>query len=273
MQPIWARKFEPPAVAGDESQEAPETLMEIHRVTGDAKYLKPIPAALGWLKRSLLADGQLARYYELKTNRPLYMVRRGDTYTLTYDDSDLPKHYGWKFESRLSEIEKNYEECRSGARPANPPLSLADLARQAREILSNLDSSARWQSTYEGERLVGQPKFALGAQYLSSEVFSQNISTLSDFLVAASTQDREQQSRLRTWTDRSGRFSVDAEFVGITADSVQLRRADGQVISVMIDKLSDRDRGYLDRKNKGDGAHLPRAAPTNLRPVPRASHQ
>ncbi|MDP6448319.1 MAG: pectate lyase, partial [Pirellulaceae bacterium] len=54
MQPIWARRFEPPGVSGDESQEVLETLMRIARVTTDRKYLAPIPTALAWLKRSRL---------------------------------------------------------------------------------------------------------------------------------------------------------------------------------------------------------------------------
>src|SRR5690606_17762252 len=106
MEPIWARKFEPPGVSGDETQEVIETLMFIARVTGDRKYLDPIPAALAWLERSTLPDGQLARYYELETNRPLYMQRRGDVYSLTYDDSNLPDHYGWKSPARIDDLKR-----------------------------------------------------------------------------------------------------------------------------------------------------------------------
>src|SRR5204862_5152957 len=43
MRPAWARKFEPPALAGRESQDAIAALIAIHRFTGDAKYLEPIP--------------------------------------------------------------------------------------------------------------------------------------------------------------------------------------------------------------------------------------
>jgi PelA/Pel-15E family pectate lyase len=62
MHPIWARKFEPPAVTGGESQDVLETLLKIYRVTGDKKYLAPFPAALAYLKKSQLKDGRLARY-------------------------------------------------------------------------------------------------------------------------------------------------------------------------------------------------------------------
>ena len=105
MYPIWARKFEPAAIASRESEDVLETLLEIYEQTGDEKYLAPIPAAIAYLRSSLLADGRLARFYELQTNRPLYMQRNGQEYSLTYDDTNLPDHYGWKFKPALDKIE------------------------------------------------------------------------------------------------------------------------------------------------------------------------
>lgn len=180
MKPIWARKFEPPGISGDESQEVIETLMEIYHITGESKYLEPIPRALDYLKCSLLSDGKLARFYELKTNRPLYMFRRGDVYTLTYDDSNLPTHYGWKIESRLDEIEKKYNEIQRKTRGKQPKV----LERQVRQIIADLDEKGRWISIYLGGRLVGQPKFKINNPYISSAVFSRNIEMLSEYLIA-----------------------------------------------------------------------------------------
>jgi PelA/Pel-15E family pectate lyase len=184
MKPIWARKFEPPGISGDESQEAMETLMEIYRITGDRKYLNPIPCALAYLRHSLLPEGRLARYYELKTNKPLYMFRRGDVYTLTYDDSNLPSHYGWKTDSRLDDIEKQYDEIvnnRSTEPIKHHPANLED---QIQKIIRDLDDEGRWISTYQGEPLVGQPKFKINYPYISSAVFSRNIEKLSEYLIA-----------------------------------------------------------------------------------------
>ena len=42
MQPIWARKFEPPGISDDETQEVLETLLKIARFTNNRKYLKPM---------------------------------------------------------------------------------------------------------------------------------------------------------------------------------------------------------------------------------------
>jgi hypothetical protein len=184
MHPIWARQFEPPAIAGDESQEVIETLMEIYCATGDRKYLDPIPAALKYLRDSLLPDGRLARFYELRTNRPLYMSRRGETYTLTYDDSDLPSHYGWKIDSRLDALDARYKRLKSGVARQENDRPNAELEPKAKQIINDLDEKGRWISTYRGEPLVGQPKFARNGLYISSEVFSRNIETLSEYVLA-----------------------------------------------------------------------------------------
>ncbi len=176
MQPIWARKFEPPAVSGSESQDVLETLIRIANYTHQDKYLKPIPSALNYLKKSQLSDGRMARYYELRTNRPLYMSRQGKAYRLTYDDSDLPKHYGWKVPSRLDDIARQYEPKSTREQSEKIPEA------KVREIIEALDEIGRWISIYDGKRIVGQPKFAINQPYISSAVFSQNIEALSNYL-------------------------------------------------------------------------------------------
>lgn len=177
MVPIWARKFEPPAVTAWEGQDAMETLIRISRHTGQKKYLEPIPRALAYYKKCLLPDGRVARYYELKTNRPLYMDA---SYRLTYDDAAAPSHYGWKQNARFSEIEQAYQTALAGS-PA--PARRAEAPEgEVRRIIRELDGSGRWVSTFAGERLVGQPKFAPSFRYLSSEVFSRNLETLSGYL-------------------------------------------------------------------------------------------
>jgi PelA/Pel-15E family pectate lyase len=181
MQPVWARKFEPAAVAGDETQEAIETLLLIHAATKDEKYLTPIPEALAYLQASLLPDGRLSRFYELKTNRPLYMTRSGEQYSLTYDDSNLPDHYGWKIESRIPQLRQMLQRARAGQPPEAQP-DRGQVEQAARQALASIDSQGRWVSRYAGEGLVGQPRFRPGDAYLSSEVFSRNVTALSAYL-------------------------------------------------------------------------------------------
>ena len=186
MQPIWARKFEPAAMSGDESQEVIETLMQISTISGDKKYLQPIPAALRYLENSLLPDGRLARYYELKTNRPLYMERSGKGYELTYGDDNLPDHYGWKSESRLEELKAEFRRISTGAAQVSAAGEARKQEAAVRKIIDDLDDQGRWITVYEGEKLVGQTKFPNGTAYLSSEVFSRNMETLAGYVGTAS---------------------------------------------------------------------------------------
>lgn len=183
MKPIWARRFEPPAVASRESEDVIATLLKAYQVTLDKKYLRPIPQALEYLKKSRLPDGRMARYYELQTNRPLYMNRRGEEYYLTYDDANLPDHYGWKVESQVDDLESRYNLALDPAiTGTSKQIDLDGLGR----TLAELDAEGRWVSTYSGERLVGQPKMTAGSQYLSSDVFSRNLTLLAEYIAGRS---------------------------------------------------------------------------------------
>jgi PelA/Pel-15E family pectate lyase len=180
MFPIWARRFEPPAITGWESQDVLETLIKIAEYTGNKKYLEPIPRALAYFKKCLLPDGTIARYYEFQTNKPLYMDAR---YQLTYADAAVPSHYGWKQPARFEAIEKAYAAVKEGGPPARTRTA-RPLPEDIRRIIQELDQAGRWSSSYAGERLVGQPQFARGFRYLSSEVFSRNVEVLSAYLAS-----------------------------------------------------------------------------------------
>jgi len=179
MEPIWARKFEPAAIAGRETEGVIATLLRIAACTEDTRLLKPVPAALAWLKRSELPNGKLARYYELQSNKPLYMARKGKTYSPTHDDSNLPSHYGWKNPSRHLALETAYNAFPNLPNPILPDI---ETTPDVTEILSSLNDDGAWISTYSGEPLPGQPKFKSGEQYIHSGVFSDNLTALASFL-------------------------------------------------------------------------------------------
>lgn len=190
MVPAWARKFEPPAIAGLESQDVMRTLLRIAAVTGDAKYLAPVlPASTHLREKCLLPDGRLARFYELGSNKPLYMDRQ---YRLTHDDGDTPEHYGWKHAAKLDEIEAEHKRVTAllaaGRKedPGSPDAKPAPVRRPdeaaVRRIVDALDAEGRWVSVFAGERLLGRPKFAPGFRYLSSAVFAENMGALSAWL-------------------------------------------------------------------------------------------
>ena len=80
-QPGWARRFEPPAITEGESQGLINVLMHLYKKTGNKKYLEPIPRALKYYKSVELPGKKLARFHELKTNKPLYFTK---DYQLNY---------------------------------------------------------------------------------------------------------------------------------------------------------------------------------------------
>ena len=55
----------------------------------------------------------------------------------------------------------------------------------------------------------------------------------------------------RTWQDSTGKFRVEAEFVDLKGDIVRLKKADDQVISVPLERLSEADRKFLKEQSKG----------------------
>lgn len=187
MQPMWARKFEPPAISGRESEDAMETLLFLYEITGDAKFLTPIEPALAWLKRSVLADGQIARFYEMQSNRPLYFVR--DTYELTYDDSNLPTHYGFKAKPQIDKIEKRYLELKQTGKFRKSVSNLKTLARDAARIVAELDSEGRWLSNEKGKPVTAATHLKGEAPVISSELFSRNMQRLSEYLNALNAGD------------------------------------------------------------------------------------
>ncbi len=180
MHPAWARIFEPPAVTGGESQGILKTLLLLYRETGDRKYLEPIPRALEYYRQSALPDVEdpsayraracppgsvcMARFYELKTNRPLYItkgtrvkVRDGSSdllsgYEVSYSDESVIRHYGVLTRGDAFEpIAREYERIAA----ADP----ATLRRPDR-----LQGLSPWDSDFEPKPAAGEEELTRAAQ-------------------------------------------------------------------------------------------------------------
>lgn len=203
MHPAWARVFEPPSVTGGESQGILRMLMVLYGETGNRRYLEPVPRALDYLRNSILKPEQipdrgrrraaepaagggdlgnwrrdggimLARFYELKTNRPLYVTKgtrvsvKGegtkliDGYELSYSPASVITHYGVVTSGdALPAIEKEYRRV-SAADPASlrrpeklrglspwserrsPPRPAGELASRVRTAIASMDERGAW---------------------------------------------------------------------------------------------------------------------------------
>jgi hypothetical protein len=184
MHPAWARSIEPPAVTGRESVSIMRGSLLLYSDTGKKKYLEPIPRAADYLKRSSwLRDGKpvIARFYELKTNRPLYITKGTringprpaghvskktglpfDGYEVTYSDKHVVSHYSLVTSAEpLDGILAEYKRVLAadpatlrrpdklkgltpGTSRPRPPRSRAELAERVREVISSLDERGAW---------------------------------------------------------------------------------------------------------------------------------
>jgi len=184
MQPAWARRFEPPSVTGGESQQVLRTLLMLYRKTGKKKYLEPIPRALDYLEESSLPDGRLARFYELKTNRPIYFTKK---YELTYSPDDLPTHYGFIAGSKLSEIRAEYRELLADGPPSQSTdrrtnrRPSAKLEARAKAVVESMDERGAWVETgrFKDRGVWGPP-----TRVIQCRTFANNVAVLCRFLAA-----------------------------------------------------------------------------------------
>jgi len=105
MKPAAARSCEPAAIMPTETCANIQALENYYKITGDRKYLRGIPDAIRWLEQSVLPpdktiDGHThAMFYEVGTNRPLFVHREGTTmatgrYLVDYNPANLIRGYG-----------------------------------------------------------------------------------------------------------------------------------------------------------------------------------
>ncbi|MGA2257530.1 MAG: SUMF1/EgtB/PvdO family nonheme iron enzyme [Thermoguttaceae bacterium] len=57
--------------------------------------------------------------------------------------------------------------------------------------------------------------------------------------------------QLRTWTDSTGKYTIQAEFVDSKDGKVRLKKQDGKEVTIPVEKLSDADREFVRQQSKG----------------------
>ena len=192
MHPAWARRFEPPSITGGEAQSVMRGLMLLYRETGNKKYLEPLPRALAYYRKSILpavdnpseirrraCPGKtpcIARFLELKTNRPLYVTKgtrvtaldQGaatvDGYDLSYSDASVITHYAVLVSAAgYAEIEREYASLQTADaaslkrpdrlrglspwRDGPAAVPVPNLEARARAAIDALDPRGAWVET------------------------------------------------------------------------------------------------------------------------------
>ena len=82
----------------------------------------------------------------------------------------------------------------------------------------------------------------------------------------------------REWSDATGKFRVEAEFVELKDDVVQLRRDDGKTLRIPLGRLSAKDRAFLkekiaEQKSPKPSPGKPESAPIDYGPWVETKHE
>ncbi len=138
------------------------------------------------------------------------------------------------------------EEFRPGRSGQFPPDS------QPATDASQLQSGARvwvlWGATWYRSSIVSVEPQGAKVHYLgwsssfdkSAPLASIRVSSEAAPSSAVANTDTK-PPRSRTWTDATGQFQVDAEFVELQGNTVVLKKADGATVRIPLDKLSAED--------------------------------
>jgi hypothetical protein len=73
------------------------------------------------------------------------------------------------------------------------------------------------------------------------KVLVEEPATESPALAGSPFEVPDDTKKLRTWQDATGKFSIEAEFISLSAAGVKLKRKDGKEVTVPLDRLSKAD--------------------------------
>lgn len=137
LKPAWGRTHEPAGYMPRYTVQSIRALENAWLVTGDRRYLKPIPAALDWLQKSAhetFPDGSvgLAPRYEYGSNRPIRQIQ-----------SDRVNEEGYG----IWELKNDYDPKRGYRVP------LADLRNEYERLAALSPEQARARHTSQRKRL------------------------------------------------------------------------------------------------------------------------
>lgn len=207
MKPIAARTHEPAGYVTRESRDVLRLLEMFYVLTGDQRYLTPIPRCLAWYDRVNREAIELkrppARYWQPGTNLPVYVVRRnahnGDGYGLFEWTTTAPAGLEVKPAIDVAPIRAEYEQVAAlTTREAREAYYAAHVARSRREsptaaqvdaIIKGLDARGAWVTdgimvhalTTSGKN----PGSQVPVRGISTGVFIRNLSALTSAYQAA----------------------------------------------------------------------------------------
>jgi PelA/Pel-15E family pectate lyase len=124
MKPAAARSYEPAALSTSTTAGNIVKLLEFYQLTGDKKFIQRIPEALDWLDTVRLPENQIRNgrshptFVELKTNKPLYLHRRGANvtngeYYVDYNPEKTVVHYSSTRRLDIKALRRHFKKIKS----------------------------------------------------------------------------------------------------------------------------------------------------------------
>ena len=164
-----------------------QALIELFLAAGEKKYLRAVGPAVKWFQKSSVGNNKWARFYELKTNRPLYFTK---DYQLTYKDNDMPTHYSFQSSFGVLGMIRFYEKVKASGQEkylaSQIPQALStkerglrakSLEQKVQSIITEQDKHGRWITT--GKLETRGMEFN---ERIETRVFISNLDVLSEYL-------------------------------------------------------------------------------------------
>lgn len=200
MKPAWGRTFEINTISAWQTVENINDLFRFYTITGDRRYLEPIPKALDWLDSASIADKLEKPYthtcfYELGTNKPVYARRKTPNpqdirFEVSYDSQGVYP-YAVRFSYDMAALRKQYERLASLSSDQvraeyekilkNEPEPVG--AEQVERLISLLDDRGGWvveNIVLNTDDFEGNPPYVF--QGYNTKVFVKRMYKLIDYL-------------------------------------------------------------------------------------------
>lgn len=223
MNPAWARMFEPPAIASGQTVRSIENLETFYKITGNRKYLVPIPDAIEWLENSVINTDSSkefyhpyfkkpikfthAYYYELGTNKPIYVHREGtgvedERFRISYDMNGMYP-YGPPYVLDIKKIKNEYirinnltpeqaKEEYEAEKKARVKIVRVN-PKKVDEIISSQDERGAWVTEIQVPQYLNNalesPRKIL--QGISIRIYLQNMDTIINYIKSKKVEDKQ----------------------------------------------------------------------------------
>lgn len=129
---------------------------------------------------------------------------------------------------------------RNSTAEVGPGMRLPERSSSLSANVSNISGHQQRNSKREN----GRSEASGSSKKTSKWQLPSNLQSLNQWLIEATEPD---PAKVRTWTDRSKSFSVDAQFLGLKDGKLNLHKLNGVKIAVPISKMSLEDLEYVER--------------------------